>query len=364
MLPPELIAIITLYTGDRIVAWTLRKFMTPEVYRTILLTKRRILIYGQVQSGKTEAIMDVIKNPLYTGITKIVIIQNSLLVLNQYRDRFSNSGIQFQDINKQTKIIESDVIVLMNNQFRYKQYMNAANQPQKYILLMDESDAYGTHTLSKNAIHEYYVTATPHNSLYKTPQFFHRIHNIDPPKKYQGLAEIDIKYQDEPLQKIVAQFQSDTPNGMMLINSFQYITEMQAIAKLLSALFPKIAFVTLNHKRRLYIGNHERILRKSSISKIIDLLKDAPHIVFIANRMSLRGLSYTSSDYTRHLTHQYSDLRNKSVTNALQRMRIFGIYKDQTPVKLILPSDNKKIVNKMMGALDVDYELNRMFVMP
>jgi len=365
MLPSELIALITLYTGDRIVAWVLKKWMTPQVYRSILLTKRRILIYGQVQSGKTAAMMDVIKNPLYTGITKIIIIQNSLLVLNQYRDRFSKSGIQFQFIGKDTQIIDSDVLILMNNKFRYKQYLAAKNHPKKYIILMDESDAYATHVLAENAIHEYYVTATPRNPLYTTEKFFHRIQNIDPPEQYQGLNQITIKYNDATLTQIVAQFREETATtgGMMLINCFQYVTQMRQIASLLCNSFPTIAFVTLNNKRRLYIGKHERILKKKSITGIIDILKDAPQIIFIANRMSLRGLSYTSSDYTRHLTHQYSDLRNKSITNALQRMRIFGVYKDQTPVQLILPSDNKKIVNKMIGALEVDYELNRWFVM-
>jgi hypothetical protein len=366
MLPPELIALITLYTGDRIVAWVLRNWMTPDIYRSILLTKRRILIYGQVQSGKTAAIMDVVQNPLYTGITKIVIIQNSLLVLNQYRERFSNSNIIFQYIGKQTKTITNDVIILINNKARYKQYLGASNHPEKYIILMDESDAYGTHVLSENAIHEYYVTATPHHTLYKTDQFFHRIQHVNPTDEYQGLNEISIKFDDESLNKIVEQFRDETAStggGMMLINSFRYVIEMRQVAKMLSGLFPGIAFITLNNKRRLYIGNYERILKKKSISNIIDALKDAPHIVFIANRMSLRGLSYTSSDYSRHLTHQYSDLNNKTVTSALQRMRIFGVYKDREPVKLILPSDNKKIINKMLGALEIDYEVNRWFIM-
>ena len=193
MLPPELLALITLYTGDRIVAWVLREYMTPQVYRSILLTRRRILIYGQVQSGKTKAIMNVIDNPLYTGITKIVVIQNSLLVLNQYRDRLKAAKIQFQVVENITKTIDKEVVILMNNQHRNKHYNNIADKPQKYVVIMDESDVYGAHPLAKNAIHEYYVTATPHHKLYKTHEFFHRIQYIDPPDLYQGLINVNIK---------------------------------------------------------------------------------------------------------------------------------------------------------------------------
>jgi hypothetical protein len=339
--------------------------MTPEVYRSILLTKRRILIYGQVQSGKTKAIMEVIENTLYTGITKIVVIQNSLLVLNQYRDRLKAAKIQFQIIDNTTKTVEKEVVILMNNQYRNKHYNNIADKPQKYILIMDESDAYGQHQLAENAIHEYYVTATPHHKDYKTPEFFHRIQYIDPPEQYQGLIDINIQYDDSSLGQIVGQFINETTEtgGMMLINSFSYVAEMQYNAKMLSQLFPKIAFVTLNSKRRLYVGKYERNIRSKSISKIIDKLQNAKQIVFIANRMSLRGLSYTSSDFRRHLTHQYSDLLKKDVTRGLQRMRIFGIYNDQKQVKLILPTDNYKKVNKMRAALEVNYDMNRWFVL-
>ena len=149
---------------------------------------------------------------------------------------------------------------------------------------------------------------------------------------------------------------------MMLINCFRYVVQMKYYAKILSQLFPKIAFVTLNSKRTLYIGDNERNIRSKSITKIIDKLQHEKQIVFIANRLSLRGLSYTSSDFRRHLTHQYSNLHKKDVTRSLQRMRIFGIYSDKTQAKLILPTNNYKIVNKMLHSLEVNYEVNRWFV--
>jgi hypothetical protein len=39
-------------------------------------------------------------------------------------------------------------------------------------------------------------------------------------------------------------------------------------------------------------------------------------------------------------------------------MRIFGIYRDKQPVKLILPENNRKIISKMFDCLDIDFKLN------
>jgi hypothetical protein len=363
MLPTEILAIITLYSGDRVVAWVLRNHLPEHIYRAILLTKRRVLIYGRVQSGKTAEIMDVLQRPLYTHLRKIIIVQNSLLVLHQYRDRLTAAKILFQIVHNRTKTITEDVVLIMNNTKRTQYYLDAQKENKNYVLIMDEADAYGKHILADEAVHEYYVTATPHNKLYKTPEFFHRIQQIDPPPLYQGLEQVNITYNDNTIDQIVTKFQQDTPEGgMMLINSFKYVVEMQTIAALLSKNFKNIHFVTLNYHRKLFIaGKSFKIKRKKTIANIIDMLKTSSHIVFIANRMSLRGLSYVSGNYTRHLTHQYSDLRDKNITNALQRMRIFGIYRDQTPVQLILPSDNQKIISKMYANLDVDFDINRSF---
>lgn len=363
MLPTEILALITLYSGDRAVAWVLRNYLPEHIYKAILLTKRRVLIYGQVQSGKTAKIMDILQQPLYNHLTKIVVIQNSLLVLNQYRDRLTAAHIQFQIVHNKTRAITEDVVLLMNNSKRTKYYLEAQKENKKYVLIMDEADAYGKHILADEAVHEYYVTATPHNVLYETPEFFHRIQQIDPPPLYQGLQQVNITYNDDTIDKIVAKFQQDTPEGgMMLINSIKYVAEMQTIAALLSKQFANISFVSLNSQRKLFIaGKTFKIKRKKTIANIIDMLNTSSHIVFIANRMSLRGLSYVSGNYTRHLTHQYSDLQNKTLTNALQRMRIFGIYRDQKPIHLILPSDNQKIVYKMYDNLEVDFDINRSF---
>jgi hypothetical protein len=360
-LPCEIIEKIAIFTGDRVVVWTLRNYMTEIGYKKILLAKTNILIYGQVQSGKTAAIMDIIKKPLYEGIQKIVIIQNSLLVMKQYLQRFNSSNIDVQIIDGKTNKIESEVILLINNKSRYRNYCKCENLPKKYIIIMDEADSYGIHALAEKAIHNFYVTATPYHPFYKIPEFFNRIKHITPPSNYQGLLDIDIEYDNGTIEDIISKFINDTENGMMLINSFRYVKDMISIANKLSNIFPNVCFVTLNSNKRIFIKGKNYLIKNKSIANIIDLLKDVPHIVLIAHRLSLRGLSYMCSNYIRHLTHQYSDLYGKNITSSLQRMRIFGIYNDKTPVKLIVPSNNYKKINKMIKALDINLEMNRWF---
>jgi hypothetical protein len=370
-LSPDIIGRIVEFSGDRVALWTLRNYIDPRLYNNLRLYKRRHLIYGEVQSGKTAGIIGAIQNPLYSGIHKIIILQNSLLVMSQYLSRLHSAGIDFQMVNRKTKRIEKDVILLMNNKSRYSQFLslvNSAERPiQKYVLFMDESDSYnrGQHPLAAEAVHEYYVTATPFHRLYRSTGFFHTIHNVESSPHYKGLNNITIEYNDAPVITIVRQFYQDVhkrqDKGMMLINAFRKVKEMVNVGISLSKEFKEIVFVTLNCERRIIYDGVVHKLKPQPISELIDSLNQAKYVVFIANRMSLRGLSYCSSDYTRHLTHQYSDLTFGTVTNALQRMRLFGKYIDNNPIKLILPSSNQKMIDKMFENLDMKFDICREF---
>ena len=356
---------IVQYTGDRIVLWILRKYMNPAEYNEILLNKRRILIYGQVQSGKTAAILAAMQRPLYDNLRKIIVIQNSLLVLKQYQQRLDETGLSYQIVNTKTCEITADIVILMNNKMRYTKLQSIALSLQKYILFMDESDSYerGRHPLSVNAIHEYYVTATPQHKTYMTPGFFHTVERVAATSSYKGLHNITVEYNDTSVISIVDQFLREINTGMLLINAYRYISEMESVGYLLMDTFAELPIVILNTERKLlYKGKTYRL--NMAISEIIDFLKKNPHIVFIANRMSLRGLSYCSSDYSRHLTHQYSNFKDGiTITNSLQRMRLLGKYVDDVPLKLILPSNNESRVVDMFNALDMQFEVSREFTL-
>jgi hypothetical protein len=367
---PHIAGLIVQYSGDRGVLWTLRAYIDPVLYREILLRKRRILIYGKVQSGKTAEILDSLKNPLYAGLTKVIVIQNSSLVLNQYKQRLLDAGIsEFQAIDHTSRKIHKEVVLLMNNKARYEKYLKCSDKPgiddpsKKYVLYMDEADGYydGRHPLAEGAVHEYYITATPRHKLYKEPGYFHTVKQLIPDATYKGIGHLHIEYTDRGIVDAVSKFKEDCNRGMMLINSYRFVVEMIYIALTLSRKFKNIVFVLLNSERKLIIGGDIYPIKQRSLSEIIDLLKDAPRIVFVANRLSLRGLSYCSSDYQRHLTHQYSDFSTTTVTNALQRMRILGKYADDHPLTLYLPSDNEQMVDAMMGAEEMKFKVCREF---
>ena len=77
------------------------------------------------------------------------------------------------------------------------------------------------------------------------------------------------------------------------------------------------------------------------------------NIIFIANRLSSRGLSYVSSDYTRHLTCQITRIRT-NVTSFLQSLRILGIYnyKDKLNLELVISDHEEKLFEKHVKFLN------------
>jgi len=362
---------IVQFTGDRVVLWTLRNHLDTDVYNFILLHKRRILIYGQVQSGKTAAILDAIQKPLYDNLHKIIVIQNSLLVLKQYQQRLAEAGFDYQVVDHKTRDIHANIVILMNNRARYDRFLKYIDYKTfRYVLFMDEVDSYegGSHPFAARAIHEYYVTATPFRKSYKTPHFFHTIQHVSVSPEYKGLRNVTVEYDDGPIaSSIVDKFVRTTDTGMLLINAHSRVQKMKSLANELTHMFRDVPIVLLTTERRIYhdgkVDNtYTASLATKPISVIIDRLNSYPHIIFIANRMSLRGLSYCSSDYTRHLTHQYSDFRKGiTVSNSLQRMRLLGKYKDHAPLKLIVPWSNETKIVKMLNSLDTQFEISREF---
>ena len=130
-----------------------------------------------------------------------------------------------------------------------------------------------------------------------------------------------LSYKDLP--EAVEEFMG-VSTGMMLINSVSRVAYMANLAFELSSMYPDTPILVLNDKKWVYHQNSRTRLKETEISVLIDRFMGHSHIIFIANRLSLRGLSYASSDYTRHLTHQYSNFNNIPITNCLQKMRLLG----------------------------------------
>lgn len=325
-LPKTVMNRIALFTGEHDVLIALKN----EIDYDLLirgLHPEKTLLYGPVQSGKTEAIVRTIQNPQYSGMNKVLVIQNSLAVLKQYQQRLTSYGLSYHVVGPKSHQLASlppnEILLLINNRFRYNHYLKMPCKPTEYIALMDESDMYrtGSHPVAEKARAQFYVTATPFHKAYKENGFFNRVSKIKPADNYTGLKDVQLSYKELP--DAVAEFMS-VPNGMMLINSISRVAYMANLAFELSSEYPDTPILVLNDKKWVYHQNSRTRLKETEISLLIDRFVGHSHIIFIANRLSLRGLSYASSDYTRHLTHQYSDFNKIPVTNCLQKMRLLG----------------------------------------
>jgi hypothetical protein len=226
MLPPELMDKIVMYTGDTRVADALEPYITSYAYDSL---EKSILVYGQVQGGKTKEIINILKTQRYNNVKKVLVVQNSLLVLKQYIARLKTEGISFQVIDRNTTVLKEDVIVVLNNKFRYNYFMKIINE--KYILLLDEADqTYKNRPLAK-AYKIFHITATPFYPKRSNIEF-DKVIQVDTHTNYYGLDKVSVE-KDGDIENALKDF-FDTETGMMLINKYSYVEEMHQCALSLS----------------------------------------------------------------------------------------------------------------------------------
>lgn len=332
MLPQDVLDLIAIFSGEYNAIFALKVTKQIQFYQ-----KNVSLVYGQVQSGKTAEIMNIIAR---SRLPCVLIIQNSLLVLQQYIKRFSGMKVStVNDYNPQSK-----VVLVMNNASQYSKF----KPPKRFSLIMDESDLTGNNPYVSLATNQYHVTATP----FKYKPIFDQINQIQPPNDYYGIHRVEYfpkTYQhDTDYTPIFSDFTSND-GGILLINEFPYVSQMNAQALSLSKQFD-LPIIVLSTQKKVYSKGKYKVIKKNNISSIIDSFKEK-HIVIIAHRMANRGLSFVSSDYKKHITHQiFGDWQ--TITAFLQKSRIFGVYKDSPDLKVYLPPKKMKIISKYRDKLD------------
>ncbi len=335
ILPTELMDKIVLYTGELRVAETLHPYISQYVYDKL---EKTILVYGQVQGGKTKEIVNILKNVKYNKVKKVLVVQNSLLVLKQYIARLKNESIAFQVIDRHTTILKENVLIVLNNKYRYEYFGKLIKD--KYILLLDEADQTYKNCPLSAAYKIFHVTATPFYPK-KAGIVFNKVIEVDTHKKYYGMNQLQVDESDN-VEDLVDDF-VNTETGMMLINKYSYVEQMQQCASIIARKHKLVPVILLTTDKTMYFKGKRQKIGNKPISKVIDSLKDHSHVIFIANRLSNRGLSYVSSDYNRHLTHQVTRIRT-SINSFIQSLRILGIYTDKP--KLTLYVDSKKKFEK------------------
>lgn len=337
MLPQDVLDLIAIFSGEYNAIFALK------VNKQIQFCQKNVsLVYGQVQSGKTAEIMNIIQR---SHLPCVLIIQNSLLVLQQYIKRFSGMRVStVNDYNTQSK-----VVIVMNNASQYSKF----KPPTHFSLIMDESDITGINPLVSLATNQYHVTATP----FKYKPIFDQIKQIKPPDNYYGIQQVEYfpktYHKDTDYTPIFSDFTSND-GGILLINEFSFVSQMNSQALSLSKLYD-LPIIVLSTIKKVYLKGKSKLIKKNNISSIIDSFKEK-HIVIIAHRMANRGLSFVSSDYKKHITHQVFG-EWQSITSFLQKSRIFGVYNDFPVLKVYLPPKKMKLISKYRDkvSMPMDY---------
>ena len=328
------------------------------------------LIYGQVQSGKTAKIIEYVKN-YRSDVPKILVMQNSLSMLKQYTMCLKANNISYKVINKSSakeELGEEKVLLTMNNKFRMSALSKYIDKNKykfnKFNMILDESDQY-LKNMSKNIIfnkakHVLHVTATPFkyqtNLKYKSKFEVDEVIMLKPKNdSYLGINDVKIIEKILPLPTTDSNIFNEICNiinldfnlkseGIMLLTCFRFVSVMRSSALSLSLRYTRIPIIVLSTKTTVYLGGLTGVIKDNNVKNIFDKFKKYSHVIIIANRLSNRGINYTDSTYTRHITHQVL-LASSNYTSFLQKCRIFGLRNQITiqPVIYCLVNNDKNL---------------------
>ena len=328
------------------------------------------LIYGQVQSGKTAKIIEYIKN-YRSDVPKILVMQNSLSMLKQYTMCLKANNISYKVINKSSakeELGQEKVLLTMNNKFRMSALSKYIDKNKykfnNFNMILDESDQY-LKNMSKNIIfnkakHVLHVTATPFkyqtNLKYKSKFEVDEVIMLKPKNdSYLGVNDVKIIEKILPLPTTDSNILNEICNiinfdfnlkseGIMLLTCFRFVSVMRSSALSLSLRYTRIPIIVLSTKTTVYLGGLTGVIKDNNVKNIFDKFKKYSHVIIIANRLSNRGINYTDSTYTRHITHQVL-LASSNYTSFLQKCRIFGLRNQITiqPVIYCLVNNDKNL---------------------
>ena len=299
-----------------------------------------LLLYGPVQSGKTSKIMDFITK-FKGNKLKVLVIQNNILMLSQYTKTLSQRGITFKVIETKDALENynnEQVLITIYNKYRIKTLNSFIknNKITNYSLILDESDQYirkmKTENVFKYSKEILHVTATPF--IYASKFQTDRVIKINPKWNYVGLNQVKINEinmcENNSQSSIVMKIREIIKNdfikssvGLMLINCFARIKDMKQLASSLTSIFTRIPIVVFSNKTYIYLNGPRLVSKVTNVQKFTDNFVNIKHAIFIAGRLSNRGINYTNTNYSRYITHQIS-LGSSNYTSFIQKCRIFG----------------------------------------
>lgn len=349
ILDRDALGLIACFAGDFWVLKLLGPYLCPTLFASFYKCTKK-LIYGEIQSGKTGKIIEEVRK---STLPLVLVIQNSRLVQKQYIDRFREAGVPIQVILKSTTVLTERVVLLMNNKNQLANYM-ALNPPKTYAIILDESDLTQFHPLCRNSDVEIHVTATPFR--YK-PNTFDSIEFVEKRPNYYGLDKVRLK----PISSgIVDEFLDS--RGVLLINTFTRVEQMRTEALRYSGTYPTVPVILLTTEKGVYMNRVFSRIRGNSLNRIMDQYTDKTHVIILANKMASRGISFSNSDHTSHITHQVS--KPNTITGFLQKCRILGVYPNLPELTLYIEEEFVRKIEKYKQTIAdraaiIDYHQNK-----
>jgi len=337
--------------------------ITVDVH-SIIVPRVNVLLYGQVQSGKTGKIIEYINN-FNPEMLKILVIQNSKTMLSQYCKTLKNNNIDYVKIESSAKpqtYNNEKVLITIHNKNRMASLNNYIKHNMivstKYCLILDESDQYfdaiKDNKIYKDAKNVLHVTATPFKFSKETVSLkindnygnngIDKVIAIKPKDSYYGIQNIEFKQielykpkkqnrepgdlsawrkrQFKKICKIINDDFMSTERGFMLITCYNYVLSMYNNGLKLSRKFPNAKVIVASSESYIFVNGKETHVTISNMQTFINQFNDDSHLIIIANRMANRGVNYTNCEYSRNITHQITIGGN--CTTFMQKCRIFG----------------------------------------
>lgn len=350
---------------------------------TISSTK---LVVGDVQSGKTRFIIDVAVRNIQNGISTVVVVRNSKADYIQLCSRIAEQHASVRVVRadypmtiKRALNIPTIIIALGN----HSQISRLVNTQERsvYDLIVDEADVYFD-SVSQRSCHlqlltprlKYLVTATPLPILKTIDGLTGRsVIMLDSSENYKGWNDMQISDLSNITElDTLAPFEDDGFKHPIVLLERQHrkTYQFEIHNRLMGTDWVSIVYnadgIVLSHtsiRQRPVIGGvkgkrtlNGYLFPNLQIHQALQYLRDLDPEVQRFKRISIvagvyanRGISFCSTDYKWHLTHQCVPSSNvTSFENAIQMIRMCGVYTDNIPLKVYMPSKTSNYISKGM----------------
>ena len=315
MFPPEIFEKITLHAKSENVSEAFDVFLSQRTRDKLF---PRQLMYAPVQSGKTAQVIKELVKP--TPCIQVLLLQNSLLMLKQMKQRLIDSGVEYHIVSNNTPNVEARVLLVIKNKSRLNAFKKM--KVENYNLFVDEADQSINNklviSLEQDAEKVVHITSTPYN----LPANYNKVIKAPVHKGYRGVASLRVNKIDDAISEF-----SQCDAGIMLSTIHRTVADMNQQGMRLSIKLKDVPIIQLNSRKTYVLNGRRMFLGNWSISKIIDFFETSPKLVIIAHKIANRGLSFVSSDYKRHITHQVC-ITGNNITNFMQKLRILGVHPD------------------------------------